>query len=224
MEVNKLILGDNLEILKSIESESVDLIYFDPPFFSNRNYEIIWGDKDEVRSFEDRWGGGISNMKQRSDSDIDGKMPDNTPIQVKRKDSIGRDVIDNFESAVERYDKKLYIKNIENKKPVGFIIAFSFSKGAIEEVARLKNKENVIIKLLRVGEIVEIATKPKLKVEISRGEPVCSPEIDGLARRSSPTDGTYEIEFTATAISDSGIVFYNWDFNYDEKKVSKPKS
>ena len=35
--VNRLILGDNLEILKTIEDESVDLIYLDPPFFSNRN-------------------------------------------------------------------------------------------------------------------------------------------------------------------------------------------
>lgn len=50
---NKLICGDNLEILVTMESESVDLIYIDPPFFSNRNYEIIWGDEAEIRSFED---------------------------------------------------------------------------------------------------------------------------------------------------------------------------
>ncbi|MDR2497445.1 MAG: hypothetical protein LBD21_10010 [Tannerellaceae bacterium] len=37
--MNKLILGDNLEILKAMDSETVDLIYLDPPFFSNRNYE-----------------------------------------------------------------------------------------------------------------------------------------------------------------------------------------
>ena len=30
--VNKLILGDNLEILKQLDSESVDLVYLDPPF------------------------------------------------------------------------------------------------------------------------------------------------------------------------------------------------
>ncbi|AUI69254.1 DNA methyltransferase [Beggiatoa leptomitoformis] len=59
--MNRLILGDNLEILKSLESESVDLIYLDPPFFSNRNYEVIWGDKGEVRSFEDRWSGGVDH-------------------------------------------------------------------------------------------------------------------------------------------------------------------
>jgi site-specific DNA-methyltransferase (adenine-specific) len=46
--MNKLILGDNLEILKSLESESVDFIYLNPPFFSNRNYEVIWGDADEI--------------------------------------------------------------------------------------------------------------------------------------------------------------------------------
>jgi DNA modification methylase len=37
----------------------VDLIYLDPPFFSNKNYEVIWGDEAEVRSFKDRWKGGI---------------------------------------------------------------------------------------------------------------------------------------------------------------------
>jgi DNA modification methylase len=58
---NRLILGDNLKIMKTLESESIDLIYLDPPFFSNRNYEVIWGDKGEIRSFEDRWAGGISH-------------------------------------------------------------------------------------------------------------------------------------------------------------------
>ncbi|MDR3302975.1 MAG: site-specific DNA-methyltransferase, partial [Treponema sp.] len=59
--INKLILGDNLAILKGMESETVDLIYLDPPFFSNRNYEVIWGDDGEVRSFQDRWAGGIDH-------------------------------------------------------------------------------------------------------------------------------------------------------------------
>ncbi|MDR0328946.1 MAG: hypothetical protein LBI05_11685, partial [Planctomycetaceae bacterium] len=59
--VNRLILGDNLEIMKTLEKESVDLIYLDPPFFSNRNYEVIWGDEGEIRSFKDRWAGGIEH-------------------------------------------------------------------------------------------------------------------------------------------------------------------
>ena len=59
--MNQLILGDNLEIMKQMDSESIDLIYLDPPFFSNRHYEVIWGDKGEIRSFEDRWSGGIDH-------------------------------------------------------------------------------------------------------------------------------------------------------------------
>lgn len=66
---NKLYCGDNLEILSTLEKESVDLIYIDPPFFSNRNYAIVWGDEAEIRSFEDMWEGGmnvyIDWMKQR---------------------------------------------------------------------------------------------------------------------------------------------------------------
>ena len=66
---NTLVCGDNLTVLPTLEKESVDLIYIDPPFFSNRNYEIIWGDEAEVRSFDDRWEGGINVytdwMKQR---------------------------------------------------------------------------------------------------------------------------------------------------------------
>jgi len=61
MSVNKLILGDNLDIMKAMDSETIDLIYLDPPFFSNRNYEVIWGDEGEVRSFQDRWAGGIEH-------------------------------------------------------------------------------------------------------------------------------------------------------------------
>lgn len=57
---NTLICGDNLKILPTIEKESIDLIYIDPPFFSNRNYEIIWGDESEIKSFKDRWEGGIN--------------------------------------------------------------------------------------------------------------------------------------------------------------------
>ena len=58
---NKLILGDNLEILRTLPSECVDLIYIDPPFFSGRNYNVIWGDTNEVRTFYDIWEGGIDS-------------------------------------------------------------------------------------------------------------------------------------------------------------------
>jgi DNA modification methylase len=61
MTVNKLILGDNLETLKGMEANSVDSIYLDLPFFSNRNYEVIWGDAGELRSFQHRQADGIDH-------------------------------------------------------------------------------------------------------------------------------------------------------------------
>lgn len=46
--------GDNLEQLRKLPDGCVDLIYIDPPFNSNRNYEVFWGETKEKRSFEDR--------------------------------------------------------------------------------------------------------------------------------------------------------------------------
>jgi site-specific DNA-methyltransferase (adenine-specific) len=61
LDVGVLYCNENLERLSALPGESVDLIYLDPPFFSNRTYEVIWGEEAEVRSFEDRWEGGILN-------------------------------------------------------------------------------------------------------------------------------------------------------------------
>jgi DNA modification methylase len=153
--------------------------------------------------------GGTTNTKQRGDLGLDGKAKDGAPIQVKRSDGVGRNVIDNFLSAVQRFDKKLHEKNIAAKNPVGYIIAFSFSKGAIEEVARLKNKENVIIKLVEVGDIVPIAKKPSLTVEVNE-----------LGRDKK---NIRELEFVATGHSEAGIEFYSWDFDYNAEKGFKPE-
>ncbi len=146
---------------------------------------------------------GLSNIKQRNDFGMDGKKRDGTPIQVKRSDNIGRNVVDNFFSAVMRYDKALYEKNKVSENPIGYIIAFSFGKGAVQEVARLKNEENVIIKLVTVEEIVPIAKKPKISVSIDD--------------KGTDTKGLREIEFRAIAVSPAGVEFYAFDFNYNEE-------
>ena len=46
--------GDCLEQLRNLPDHCVDLIYIDPPFNSNRNYEVFWGETKEKRAFEDR--------------------------------------------------------------------------------------------------------------------------------------------------------------------------
>ena len=60
MESNLIYCGDNLETLAKFPEKSVDLIYADPPFFSNKNYEIIWDNGAEMKVYEDRWKGGIN--------------------------------------------------------------------------------------------------------------------------------------------------------------------
>lgn len=59
LDPNRIFWGDNLQVMRGLESESVDLIYADPPFFSQRDYSIVWGDAQEVRSFSDIWKEGL---------------------------------------------------------------------------------------------------------------------------------------------------------------------
>ena len=56
---NRLFFGDNLYVMRQLPSESIDLIYIDPPFFSGRNYNVIFGDNNEIRSFSDIWESGM---------------------------------------------------------------------------------------------------------------------------------------------------------------------
>jgi 16S rRNA G966 N2-methylase RsmD len=57
---NQLFFGDNLDVLRDhIASASVDLIYLDPPFNSNANYNILFKSKTgdgadaQIEAFED---------------------------------------------------------------------------------------------------------------------------------------------------------------------------
>jgi DNA modification methylase len=46
--------GDNLKQLAKLPDACVDLIYIDPPFNSNHNNEVFWGETREKRAFENR--------------------------------------------------------------------------------------------------------------------------------------------------------------------------
>jgi site-specific DNA-methyltransferase (adenine-specific) len=73
--------------------------------------------------------GGTPNVKQRGDMGLDGKTSDGTPIQVKRSDNIGRNVIDNFKSAVERFDKNMFEKKYRGEKTRRVYYRVLFWKG-----------------------------------------------------------------------------------------------
>lgn len=60
--MNYLYYGDNLDILKRyIKDESIDLIYLDPPFKSNQDYNILFKERNgtqssaQIKAFEDTW-------------------------------------------------------------------------------------------------------------------------------------------------------------------------
>ena len=53
LTTNVLYYGDNLDILRRyVPDASVDLIYLDPPFNSNRDYNVIFRDESGNRSIE----------------------------------------------------------------------------------------------------------------------------------------------------------------------------
>ena len=60
--MNTLYYGDNLNILRRyIAASSVDFVYLDPPFNSNRNYNVLFKDESgleadsQIMAFEDTW-------------------------------------------------------------------------------------------------------------------------------------------------------------------------
>jgi len=60
--MNHLCYGDNLDVLRRyIKDETVDLVYLDPPFKSNQDYNVLFAEKDgtaaasQFKAFEDTW-------------------------------------------------------------------------------------------------------------------------------------------------------------------------
>ena len=55
--IRKLFIGDNLPVLRNMQSESVDLIYLDPPFNSGKQWEnpIRAHKRDAEVAFKDTW-------------------------------------------------------------------------------------------------------------------------------------------------------------------------
>ena len=65
--------GDNLDILRGINSECVDLIYLDPPFNSNRTYAAPLDSEARGAEFDDVWT--LNDMKQEWVGEIELRRP-----------------------------------------------------------------------------------------------------------------------------------------------------
>ncbi len=81
--MNKLFYGDNLEVLHDhIADESVDLVYLDPPFNSNRSYNVIFARhgsiKDasaQIEAFDDTWHWTPTTDQQYGRPALGGELP-----------------------------------------------------------------------------------------------------------------------------------------------------
>ncbi len=73
--INQLLYGDNLEVMKKLPSESFDLIYLDPPFNSNRNYNFLYSQAtglplpEEAEAFCDAWNWDAEKAKLLAESE-----------------------------------------------------------------------------------------------------------------------------------------------------------
>ena len=81
---NQLYFGDNLDILRNnVADASVDLIYLDPPFNSNANYNVLFQEKSgaqstaQITAFEDTWQWSIESDIAYQDvvTNANGKLP-----------------------------------------------------------------------------------------------------------------------------------------------------
>jgi DNA methylase/Restriction endonuclease len=98
---------------------------------------------------------GSSSPRKSGDMGIDGlSFFEGLPIQVKQSERVGRRVVDEFETAIARQGSHK-----------GYLVAFSFGRGAVEEAARTRmadSPEVVLVKVadvLRVSELVEAAER-----------------------------------------------------------------
>ena len=81
--MNTLYYGDNLGILRDyIKDESVDLIYLDPPFASNRNYNVLFKDESgkasdaQITAFTDTWHWGHASEEIYAELVTGGRAPE----------------------------------------------------------------------------------------------------------------------------------------------------
>ena len=108
--------------------------------------------KMDWQDFQDRVVeelGGVPSDKKVADMGIDGITSSGIPIQVKQSENVGRNVVDNFETALRRY----YPTSKKIKK--GIIVAFSFTKGAYNEAQRAHLEDKIKIDLVTAEELIE---------------------------------------------------------------------
>ena len=157
--MNQLFYGDNLEVLKKLKNDSVDLIYLDPPFNSKRNYNIFFPTPDgsfnkaQTIAFSDFWKWDDYTAKVYDDF-----MQGEANTQIK-------DFLTALKSFLAESDMMSYLVNISARldllrkilKPKGTIFlhcdptASHYIKLIMDNIFGVKNFRNEIIWCYRGG-------------------------------------------------------------------------
>jgi adenine specific DNA methylase Mod len=87
---NLLFYGDNLDVLRNrIPSASVDLVYLDPPFNSNRSYNVLFRHRSgaeaqaQIEAFDDTWTWSDQEAGRLYDELLQGGAPPKTATRFR---------------------------------------------------------------------------------------------------------------------------------------------
>ena len=100
---NTLYYGDNLTVLRDFPPECVDLVYLDPPFNSNRSYNVLFKEakgtesEAQIQAFEDTWHWGKEGVTAAAYDEV-----------VRRGDDVGR-MLQAFVEALGHNDVTAYL-------------------------------------------------------------------------------------------------------------------
>ena len=117
--------GDNLDIMRGMNSESVDLIYLDPPFNSNRDYAAPIGSEAAGAAFKDTW----------TLSDVDdawhGEIADREPTLYAIIDAAGHA----HGKGMKSYLVMMAVRLIEMRRScAGYRVLFQFRNMTVDHV------------------------------------------------------------------------------------------
>jgi len=153
LDTNVLYYGDNLSVLRNhIPDESIDLIYLDPPFNSNRSYNVLFKEASkasspaQIEAFEDSWHWGESAQEAFEEVAVHGS--DDTARLLKAMvDGLGR-------NDVTAYLSMMAVRLIELRrvlKPAGSIYlhcdptASHYLKVLMDSIFGAQNFRNEIV-------------------------------------------------------------------------------
>ena len=157
---NTLFTGDNLHVLHGMNSETVDLIYLDPPFNSKRTYEAPIGSRAAGTSFKDIW------TWQDVDEAYLERMVDNYPYLVQFIQSV--EIL--HSKAMMSYLTYMTQRIIEMHrvlKPTGCLylhvdpVASHYLKIVLDRIFGQRNFRNEVIWLYEGRELRKTSYNPK---------------------------------------------------------------